>query len=137
VKQLDCYLGLSSLMYDTDTKRRAMYGAAGAFRPKSYGVEYRVLSNAWLLSEERMRFVFDTTILAVTDLVAGKRAVEKLEDHAVTQAINMSDKYSASVYLRNQLGADFVNKANALALPRPVKVPKTDKQAIFEKYYAA
>jgi hypothetical protein len=135
VKQLDCYLGLPSLMFDTDTKRRAMYGAAGAFRPKSYGVEYRVLSNAWLLSEERMRFVFDTTVLAVTDLVAGKRMAEKIGDNAVVQAINMSDKYSAHVYLRNQLGSDFVNKANALALARPVKVSKESKKEPFDIAY--
>lgn len=71
-KQLDFYLGLGSLVYDTDTKRRTMYGAAGAFRPKSYGVEYRVLSNAWLQSEELMAWVYRTTTKAINDLFEGK-----------------------------------------------------------------
>jgi len=71
-KQLDFYLGLGSLVYDTDTKRRTMYGAAGAFRPKPYGVEYRVLSNAWLQSEELMAWVYRTTTKAISDLFNGK-----------------------------------------------------------------
>lgn len=73
-KQLDYYLGLGSLVYDADTKRRTMYGAAGAFRPKSYGVEYRVLSNAWLQSEELMAWVYRTTTLAINKLFDGKAA---------------------------------------------------------------
>jgi hypothetical protein len=51
-----------------------MYGAAGAFRPKPYGVEYRVLSNAWLQSEELMAWVYRTTTKAITDLFEGKAA---------------------------------------------------------------
>lgn len=71
-KQLDFYLGLGSLIYDQDSKRRTMYGAAGAFRPKSYGVEYRVLSNAWLQSQELMAWVYRTTIKGINDLFEGK-----------------------------------------------------------------
>jgi hypothetical protein len=101
VKQLDCYLGLPSLLFDQDKNRRAMYGAAGAFRPKPYGVEYRVLSNAWLTTEDRMRFVFDQTVAAVNDLIAGKRAIEKLGEDNVVNVINVSDKHSASVWLNS------------------------------------
>jgi len=75
-KQLDYYLGLGSLLYDGDAKRRTMYGAAGAFRVKPYGVEYRVLSNAWLKSPNLMRWVFETTQQAVKDLFEGKAAYE-------------------------------------------------------------
>ena len=76
VKQLDWYLGLPSLLWDKDTTRRVMYGRAGAFRPKPYGVEYRVLSNAWLLSDERKRFVFEMANRAVNDLIEGSRPFE-------------------------------------------------------------
>lgn len=76
-KQLDYYLGLGSLLYDDDSERRTMYGAAGAFRVKSYGVEYRVLSNAWLKSPSLMRWVFETTQKAVADLFEGKAAYAK------------------------------------------------------------
>ena len=59
VKELDYYLGLPSLGWDTDIERRDLYGKAGAFRPKKYGVEYRTLSNAWLSSDKTMTTVFN------------------------------------------------------------------------------
>lgn len=58
VKALDSFVGVPSLKFDKDKRRRRLYGKAGAFRPKPYGVEYRVLSNAWLETPERMRFVY-------------------------------------------------------------------------------
>lgn len=64
VKELDYYLGLPSVLWDHDDRRRELYGQAGAFRPKSYGLEYRVLSNAWLLNKKRMEFVFERAQMA-------------------------------------------------------------------------
>lgn len=64
VKQLDYYLGLPSLSWDKDSQRRLMYGKAGCFRPKSYGMEYRTLSNAWLTDNKLMGFVYDRTVMA-------------------------------------------------------------------------
>lgn len=58
VKALDAFVGVPSLKFDKDKRRRRLYGKAGAFRPKSYGLEYRVLSNAWLETPERMLFVY-------------------------------------------------------------------------------
>jgi phiEco32-like amidoligase-type 2 protein len=72
VKQLDYYLGMNSLRWDTDNKRRSLYGKAGAFRPKPYGVEYRVLSNRWLVDDMLMGWIFDTTKKAVEDMTKGK-----------------------------------------------------------------
>lgn len=47
-KNLDLLYGLVSPKWDTDTVRQQMYGAPGCYRPKSYGMEYRTPSNAWL-----------------------------------------------------------------------------------------
>lgn len=58
IKQMDFFLGLPSLIFDKDTKRRTMYGKPGCFRPKKYGAEYRVLSNQWLLNDGLKRWVF-------------------------------------------------------------------------------
>ena len=58
-RQMDYYLGIHSLLWDKDDTRRSLYGKAGAFRPKPYGVEYRVLSNRWLDSEALMRWVYE------------------------------------------------------------------------------
>lgn len=58
VKELDFYLGLPSLKWDSDYHRRELYGKAGSFRAKPYGVEYRVLSNTWCDDESLIGFVY-------------------------------------------------------------------------------
>jgi hypothetical protein len=73
-KQLDWSLGLGSLLFDggpEGRKRRQLYGAPGCFRPKSYGVEYRTLSNAWLQSKALMEWVFEVTQKSMSDLSEG------------------------------------------------------------------
>lgn len=116
IKQLDVYLGLPSLFFDKDVNRRKMYGAAGAFRPKPYGVEYRVLSNAWLLSEKRMRFVFNQTVKAVTDLMSGIRPFEQMSEQRVVASVNRSDIYKAedSLYRYYKGGHNLVDIAKSL-----------------------
>lgn len=67
--EMDYYMGAASLAWDKDALRRSIYGAAGAFRPKPYGMEYRSGSNQWLKSDELIGFVYDTTIQAITSLM--------------------------------------------------------------------
>lgn len=73
-RQMDYYLGIHSLLWDSDGTRRELYGKAGAFRPKSYGVEYRVLSNRWLSDERIMRWVYNQTILGMERFNEGNLA---------------------------------------------------------------
>lgn len=82
VKQLDYYVGIQTLRYDPDGRRRALYGKAGAFRIKPYGVEYRVPSNAWLKDEVLMSWIFRATQAAYFDLKAGKSPVVQYGDLA-------------------------------------------------------
>lgn len=72
VKQLDSTLFPLSMEWDSDTKRRELYGNMGAFRPKTYGVEYRPLSNAWTKDDEIIKEVFNVTVDAVTRLFRGE-----------------------------------------------------------------
>lgn len=89
VQQLDFYLGLPSLVYDSDARRREMYGKAGACRYKSYGVEYRTLSNAWLNSPELIKWVFRQAKKGVEALMAGDSLVERHGD--IQTIINTSN----------------------------------------------
>lgn len=92
-KQMDFYLGLASLFYDGDVRRREMYGKGGAIRYKPYGVEYRTLSNVWLNSEKLMAWVFRNVQRGMKDLLEGKELCQKYGD--IQAIINTSDKDAA------------------------------------------
>lgn len=64
IRAMDLYLGVPSILLDKDTLRRELYGKAGAFRFKEWGLEYRTLSNFWLFNKELMKWAFDNTIKA-------------------------------------------------------------------------
>lgn len=72
VKQLDTSLAFAQDLWCPPNKRNELYGAFGAFRPKPYGVEYRVLNNTWLTSPKLIRFIFDATKYAVDKLYEGR-----------------------------------------------------------------
>lgn len=58
VKAMDIMVGLPSIILDKDTNRRQLYGKAGAFRFKSYGIEHRVASNFWIASNDLRQWAF-------------------------------------------------------------------------------
>jgi hypothetical protein len=66
VKVLDLLITVPMMVYD-DPRRRTMYGKAGAFRLKPYGLEYRTPSNAWVFSDERCRWVCEQVDRALKD----------------------------------------------------------------------
>lgn len=86
-KQLDWYLGIWSLTWDKDAKRRNLYGKAGCFRPKPYGMEYRTLSNAWLKSDALIGWIFDHTKQAL-DALDNNQAMDALRPDVAKTIIN-------------------------------------------------
>lgn len=99
VKQLDFYLGLPSLLFDSDIDRREMYGQAGAFRPKSYGVEYRVLSNKWLSSPSLMQWVYRATSNCFQSMSEGELTAKYGDIQGI---INSSDKQAALAIINEE-----------------------------------
>lgn len=61
-RQMDYFVGLRTLKFDPDNRRRDLYGKAGAFRPKHYGMEYRVPSSVWCSDPKLMGEVYDATL---------------------------------------------------------------------------
>ncbi len=90
----DAILGLRSVLTDDGVSRKELYGKAGAYRVKPYGVEYRTLSNYWLFDEAEMRFIFD----ALSNILSDDREFERVSEFAtlnraeIVQAINNNDK---------------------------------------------
>ena len=64
VKAMDLFLSVPSVLIDEDTRRRELYGKAGAMRFKSFGVEHRTLSNFWLFNPVLRTWVFESTLKA-------------------------------------------------------------------------
>ena len=72
---MDLFLGVPSLWLDKDPTsgiRREMYGAAGRYRVKNYGMEYRSLSNFWLQSPRFVEFIYDMSEFVTDFVVSGK-----------------------------------------------------------------
>lgn len=67
-RQLDSVLYALSPLWDDNVLRRRTYGRMGSFRPKPYGCEYRPLSNAWVSDPELVKWVFNATVAADTQL---------------------------------------------------------------------
>ncbi len=83
-RHLDYYIGIQSLLWDPDPRRRELYGKAGCFRPKPYGVEYRTLSNRWLESDLLQRWIYRSVVKALSDLEDGYKPEEDYADIAQT-----------------------------------------------------
>ena len=88
IKYLDMYLGIPSVVMDPDTKRRTLYGKAGDFRLKNYGVEYRTLSSYFLSSKETLDFVWEGIKKAIQ---AYNEAMPLINSGLIQNTINNSD----------------------------------------------
>lgn len=88
---LDLHLGVPSVLMDKDEDRRKLYGKAGAYRDKFYGVEYRTLSSFWLLSDELMGWAHDQTHRAIAAFNSGAQVSKRLGG-LIMEAINSNNK---------------------------------------------
>lgn len=96
VRAMDLYVGVTSVLLDhgpESKKRRTLYGKAGAHRPKDYGIEYRTLSNFWMMSPKLARMVYRLTALAVTATDEGLAAASytKVGPDEIQRVINECD----------------------------------------------
>lgn len=87
----DYFLGLPSLMLDTDTRRRELYGKAGAIRCKPYGMEYRTLSNFWIHNDDNINWAYDQSKKAHDNLEAFRNYTAQFSPQEVQRVINMND----------------------------------------------
>lgn len=101
VRQLDFYLGVPSVLWDKNKERRLMYGKAGAFRPKPYGLEYRSLSNKWLENEWLRGWAFDNTIAGFKALAEEGQDLFLLHGSIAQEIINNNDEMGALELCQN------------------------------------
>lgn len=98
IKYLDMYLGIPSVILDPDTKRRTLYGKAGDFRLKPYGVEYRSLSSYMMSSKELLTFVWEGLTKAIK---AYEFNLPLIDSDIVQHVINNSDVDKAKMLVND------------------------------------
>lgn len=94
VKTLDAILGVAcvSLFEQFDDKRRReYYGLAGEYRLPKHGVEYRVLSNAWMMHPAISNLVFDLARKIFSMGVSDLSYLWKVKEEDVVKCINTCD----------------------------------------------
>lgn len=96
VYALDIMLGLDSVLIDNDKLRKQMYGKAGSFRFKPYGLEYRTLSNFWLSDDMLIEWVYNRVKSAINLVNSG-------------EINNILNKYESSI--RNVIDSGDVEKS--------------------------
>jgi hypothetical protein len=104
IMAMDLFIGVPSIIQETDNDRKTMYGKAGAFRHKPYGVEYRTISNYYLQDKKLTNWVFNNTKSAI-DFVSGggcnmftaddkEQIVNTINYNKRESAIMLIDKYN-------------------------------------------
>lgn len=118
VRCLDMILGVPLAWMDPESKRRALYGKAGACRMKEYGVEYRTPSNVWLRDPE--------LILATANAIQNFKP--HLQDYK--KYCNENEKYVRSA-INDLDGESFINLYGVFStfwprkiLDKYIKMPK-------------
>lgn len=96
LRYIDAFVGIPSIIYDTDAERRKLYGKAGCFRLQKYGFEYRVLSSFWIDNPTRMCFIWNQLMYA---LHAYENNYSLPDGNLVQNTINNNDVETAKLLI--------------------------------------
>lgn len=91
IKCMDLCVGVPSVLQEPDNERKLLYGKAGCFRFKNYGVEYRTVSNYYLANNALMSWAYDSTKAAVNMADNGFKFTNTLSRN-IQSAINNNNK---------------------------------------------
>jgi hypothetical protein len=89
-KACDLFLGVPSTLLDIDVTRRSLYGKAGSFRKKDYGIEYRTLSNFWIFKDYLIKWVYKQTNKAI-EFVKNNHKISLEDEYYIQKCINTSN----------------------------------------------
>lgn len=137
-RELDYTLGIWSLLWDKDPTRRQLYGKAGAFRPKPYGVEYRTLSNVWLRSSTLQRWIFHSVQATIEGLQNRNKSLHEQFGEFARDVIdgNKLDWNTTStgqqVIAQTGLMMPDLRELNAYGKPKPISKTKTPEEKLKE-----
>lgn len=90
IRAMDLFLGVPSTQLDAGTLRRELYGKAGCFRAKSYGAEYRTLSNFWIFDDSLIQWAFEGTQRAL-EFVGKGNTIDVADGYRIQRCINTNN----------------------------------------------
>lgn len=131
-RNLDYYLGLYSLQWDQDKNRRKLYGRAGSFRPKPYGMEYRPLSNVWLKSQKLQTWVYTAAYHGIHNLIMSGVRIEDTFGEIARDFINNSESWWTEEDRKKSADHRKLAKLSqytGLSTPPPLPKPVTKEEA--------
>lgn len=88
VKSFELFVGVPSVIQEPENERKLLYGASGAYRDTTFGVECRSISNYILQSKKLIDWVYTNTKKAI-DFI-NKGMIHEINDEAdiIISAIN-------------------------------------------------
>jgi hypothetical protein len=110
-KALDTFVGLLGVIIEGYTGRKRLYGKASSIRMTRYGLEYRTLSNVWMLHTMIYWWMFSIARTVFLEGIYNPSFIKLLEDEGVlhekvTEAINSEDREKAfSLWINANLAA--------------------------------
>lgn len=116
IRTCDSFLGTASTILDNSTaaiQRRKLYGGPGSYRPTSYGVEYRTLSNFWIKSPVYAMWVH-SFLGDILETVKDKKhigLIKKMSPERIQSTILNGDVVMAS-YLMNRHVKPLLSKSS-------------------------
>lgn len=90
VKAMDLFVGLFRVPIEDSSQRQEVYGRAGCFRFKPYGIEYRTPSNLWCVHDESILDIFKRVERAVEWLNNGG-TIDEADESSIVQCIETLD----------------------------------------------
>ena len=100
IKYMDMFLGIPSILMDTDIDRRNLYGKAGSYRFQKWGVEYRVLSSYFISSNETLTSCYNQIEKAINAfenqmaLVPKEEVLEVINNNNTNLANHLINKFN-------------------------------------------
>lgn len=101
VRWLDLLMSVPAQFMDDGQLRKQLYGKAGAYRDKPYGVEYRPLSNFWIFKPRLVEWVYDNVERALVAVQKGDSIASEKDN--ILKAVDGGDK---------EIAYNLVNKYN-------------------------
>lgn len=100
VKMMDVTVGLS-FIHLANPKRKLLYGKAGSYRPKAYGIEYRQTGNEWLYKYAQTVFCM---VQRAAELVNAGHKLDPEMEKIVIESLNTGKIHKKAQTLANELG---------------------------------